>query len=181
MRAARRLGAAAVLISMSALLAACGGGSSSSNASGSTSTAPQTSSAPASSPAVASSTKAASGGGSSTSFCQVAKAEQSQEAAEEKALVGDTPQQLSQYESKAVAELTKYTATAPSSIRSDVQVVVTAVQSLFKQLKAVNNDYTKLGPTALSSLDSPALTKATKAIETYLANSCGITEPTPAS
>jgi hypothetical protein len=175
---------AAILLATAATVAACGGGSSSSSASGSSSTAPQTSSAasaPSSAPAGSASTKAASGGTSNASFCGIAKAEQSQEASEAKALTSDSPQQLEQYEEKALGELSKYASSAPASIRADVQVVVTAVETLFKQLKAVNNDYTKLSPTTLSGLNTPALTKASQAIGVYFATKCGITIPTPGS
>jgi hypothetical protein len=175
---------AAIVLATAATVAACGGGSSSSSATGSNSTAPQTSSAASSSssaPAAATSSKAASGGGASSSFCGLAKVEEAQEASVAKALTSDSPQQLEQYETNALAELSKYSSSAPAEIRSDVQVVVTAVESLFKQLKAVNNDYTKLSPTALSGLNTPALTKASQALGVYFATKCGITIPTPGS
>jgi hypothetical protein len=180
--AGSRLRAGAVLVATGAMLVACGGASSgSSKANGTSGGAPHASSVPTSS------SGSGSGGGksiSTASFCAYAKEQQQQSATEIKAFESDTPAQLEQYETNALAQLSKFASTAPTPIRSDVQLVVTQAQALVSDLKAANFDFQKLPPSDLSTLNAPKLAKASDAITTYLRTACGITVSnslTPAS
>jgi hypothetical protein len=174
-RTIRGLRVTAGLIGVGFVLAACGSSGSSSNPPASSSpvasSAAVTSAVPSS---AAPSTAAVAGANPSSSFCLYAKAQQAQEAAEEKAITSDNPQQLQAFETQALAALTKLTASAPSQVKGAVQTIVTADQALFAALKAAGYNYTKVSPGALAKFDTPALAQAAKTITAYLKTSCGI-------
>jgi hypothetical protein len=174
----RRVRVAAALGAAGFLLAACGSSSSSStpppSAAAATSPAAQTSAATSAAPSSAPVSAPAINAGSGGSFCQYARAQKAQQASEIQAFTTDTPQQLAQLETKALSELTILTASAPSQIKSAVQTVVGEDQALFQALKKANYDFTKLPPSATTSLNTPAFAKANQTISTYLRTSCGI-------
>jgi hypothetical protein len=62
---------------------------------------------------------------------------------------------------------------APSAIKPDAVVVLSAVANLFKALEAANYDYTKIDPKALAAVSSPPVTAAEAHLETYVKANCG--------
>jgi hypothetical protein len=62
---------------------------------------------------------------------------------------------------------------APSAIKPDALIVLTAVANLFKALEAANYDYTKIDPSALAAVSSPAVTTAEAHLEAYVKTNCG--------
>ena len=113
-------------------------------------------------------------GNSNSTFCIEAAAEQAQEDKASSALVGDSPADLQKYEEQAVAELSAFASKAPAQIKSAVQTLVAAYQTFFNALKAANFDYTKLDPSAVASIETPAVQAATDTVTTYLKQVCGI-------
>jgi hypothetical protein len=159
------------------LLTACGGGSttlSTPAAAGSTAIGAAAAGTSAAAGAPASSSVAL--GNSDSSFCQEALAEQAQEAKDIDAFTADTPAQLEQFEQQALNELAIFVKKAPAAIKSAVQTIADADQTLFNDLKAVNFDYTKLGPNIATSFDTPSFMAATTTVTNYLASACGITD-----
>jgi hypothetical protein len=75
---------------------------------------------------------------------------------------------------KALAEGEAALSNTPSAIRPDAMIVLTALDSLYKALTAANYDYTKIDPTAVASLDSPAFKTAEAHLEAYVKTTCGI-------
>jgi hypothetical protein len=158
---------ATILVGAGLVLAACGGGSSGGGATA----------APASSGIAPTGAATAAGSGGSvsgSSFCTLAKAEQSQEAKEVKTLQSDTPAQLGAYVQSALGELQLLASSAPSAIKSDVQTVVTADETVFQALKKANYNYQNLSPTTLESVDTPAFKRAGTAVTSYLETTCGV-------
>jgi hypothetical protein len=158
-------------------LAACGGGSSGAGAQAANSvpaqtSAPAASSAPATSPP-ATSAPPVSGGGS-TSFCGYGQAQASQLAKEEKAYTSDTPAQLEQFEQQALNEAEKFAASAPSSIKPAMETALSGDQQFLNELKAVNYDFAKLSPSALSKINTPAYMHANQTLANYFRSKCGI-------
>jgi hypothetical protein len=194
---ARRLALGAGLLATATLLAACSSSSSGTptaliNSGSSSSSGPA---GAASSPVAAASTKAASskapstkaastkssgGGGSgslgSGSFCDIAK---NQEAAQQKEIsaFSDTPASLKTIEEQDAKLLPEFLAIAPAAIKPDVQEIVTVDEQLLAALQKANFDVSKIPPSALSGFQTPALTKASNDIATYLDKTCGIKEP----
>ncbi|MDX6246043.1 MAG: hypothetical protein QOE76_3766 [Frankiales bacterium] len=62
---------------------------------------------------------------------------------------------------------------APSAIKPDAVVVLSAVANLLKALEAANYDYTKIDPKALAAVSSPPVTAAEAHLETYVKANCG--------
>jgi hypothetical protein len=117
------------------------------------------------------------GGGS---FCSVAKKVQAEQASSAAAAT-DSPDSLKALLIQANQELQAFVAIAPSAIKGDVQTLATAEKSFFTAIQAANYDVTKVSPSALTDLDTPAVTTATDHITAYLASQCGIVEPTDGS
>jgi hypothetical protein len=164
----------AVLIAAGLSLAACGSSSSGGTAAAGSSTTPSAAASDTTTPA------ASSGGGvlDAGSFCTFAKKAQSEEAKQGQAFSSDSPQQLAAYVQKSLAELQTFASAAPSAIKGDVATVVTGVNKLFDALKKANYDYTKISPSAVQSIDTPAFTQADAAVASYLKTKCGIDEGT---
>jgi hypothetical protein len=178
---ARVLQLGAVLVAVGVVLTACGSSSSGGTAAGGQSISPNVTTSPTVSSSTAvtpttGSTAAANSGGSdsSSSFCTYAREQQAQASKEAAQFQGDTPQQLAAFTQKALAELEQFTSAAPSAIKSDVQVIVVADQKVFNALKQAGYDYKNVNPDTFASIDSPALTKASKDISTYLSSTCGV-------
>jgi hypothetical protein len=177
--ACRQATTALGLLGIGVLLAGCG---SSSKAAGSAAT-PTTSgsavTATSAAPSSAAATQAAvkiSGGGS---FCDDARAEQAQEDKDVSAFTTDSPAQLQKFEETAMAELPIFAAAAPSSIKSDVNLIVSGDEAIFNGLKAAGFNYAKLDPKVTSEFETPAFTSAASAVTAYLQKSCGIAPSVP--
>ncbi|HWA67952.1 MAG TPA: hypothetical protein VG899_16430 [Mycobacteriales bacterium] len=169
-----RVGAA--LIAAGCCLAGCGASSSGGAAAGTTPAALGTTAA-ASTPTTSSGgASTTSAGTDASSFCTFARTAQAQEENDSKAFTSDDPKQLAAYAAKAVSELDEFAATAPASIKPDVQTVVAGAKKVFTLLKNAGYDYHKVDPSAFASIDTPAFTKADAAIASYLADKCGINE-----
>ena len=137
-----------------------------------------TSSAPPSTVATTAGAGAVSLGGGS--FCSVAKKVQAEQASSAAAAT-DKPDSLKALLIQANQELGEFVTIAPSAIKADVQTLATAEKTFFTAIAAANYDVTKVSPSALTDLDTPAVTTATDHITAYLTSQCGIVEPTDGS
>ncbi len=63
---------------------------------------------------------------------------------------------------------------APSAIKGDLQTIFGVSNSFFDALAAANYDFTKVDPSALAKLNTPALQAATQNVTTYVKDHCGI-------
>jgi hypothetical protein len=156
------------------LLAGCGS-SNSSAASGpsAASTAPSATSsatAPASFPTAA----AVKLGHSDSSFCEKARAEESESDSDVTAFASDSPADLEKAETKALAQLPAFVDAAPAQIKGAAKTLAAADQTLFAALKAANFDFTKINPSSIAAVETPAFTQASEQIATYLSSTCGI-------
>jgi hypothetical protein len=166
------------LLGIGVLLAGCGSSSKTAGSapvastSGPTSvTTPATTPSSAAPPAV----KIAGGG----SFCDDARSEQAQEDKDVSAFTTDNPAQLQKFEETAMAELPIFAAAAPSSIKSDVNLIVSGDEAIFNGLKAAGFSYAKLDPKVTAQFETPAFSSAASAVTDYLQKSCGIAPSAP--
>jgi hypothetical protein len=67
---------------------------------------------------------------------------------------------------------------APSAIKSDMDTLVSGLKTFINTLAAANYDPTKISPTSLESLDTPAFKTATTNIDNYMSQVCHITTTT---
>jgi hypothetical protein len=176
---ARGLRIASILLVGGIALTACGSSSSGGNTASPPNSVAPTGVAPTTAAPVGN-----SGGGSDSgsTFCKFAKAEQAQQTTEAQELTTDSPAQLGTFIQHAFSALSALAAAAPSAIKSDVQILVAADQAIFTALKNAKYNYKNVSPTTFTAVDTPAFKKATTAITTYLATSCGILPsgaPTP--
>ncbi|MEO9140346.1 MAG: hypothetical protein ABI345_14930 [Jatrophihabitans sp.] len=159
-----------------------GGGANSSTTNASTGTGSITNASTGTGAAAkATSTTSGSSGGSSVSlgggsFCAIARNQEAEQAKQASAITGSTAQ-LKALEEKDAKLLPELLAIAPNAIKPDVAVLVAADQKLVTALRKVNYDFTKLDKATLASFSTPALTKATQNVTTYLAKTCGIKAP----
>jgi hypothetical protein len=70
---------------------------------------------------------------------------------------------------------------APNAIKSDLITVFGATDKLYAALVKANYDYTKVDPTAMSDLLSPAVKTAEQHLTDYAKNTCGIDLGGPAA
>ena len=111
----------------------------------------------------------ATGGGK---FCQQVASTINQAAARAAALGGSNNMAASIKETQAVeAAVLK---AAPNAIKPDLITVFGATDKLYAALVKANYDYTKLDPTAMSALSSPAVKAAEQHLNDYAKNTCGI-------
>ncbi|MEO8888482.1 MAG: hypothetical protein ABI429_04220 [Jatrophihabitantaceae bacterium] len=114
-----------------------------------------------------------------TGFCRQATLAQQAQRKNVNAFTVDSPASLQKFEQQALGTLSGFVASAPSTIKDDVKVLVAADHRLYAALAAAHFDIRKINPDSLSELQTPAFTKATTSITAYLATSCGIsTTPT---
>jgi hypothetical protein len=173
---AHRGAAVSVLLVAGIVLAGCGGSSSLTSSAATKTSSPSSLSLSAASSAAPSSTstsKALTGNPNST-FCVEAAAEQAQEDKNTEALTGDSPADLQKFEEQSQAELKVFVSKAPSQIKSAVQTIADADNTLVNALKAVNYDITKLDSSAISGVDTPAFEAAVTTVDNYLEQVCGI-------
>ena len=98
---------------------------------------------------------------------------------------GRTPDQLkTEFEQTRKAEQDALSG-APSEIKADLQVLISASNKVFDALSAANYDFTKVDPAALSSVNTPAVQTASQHVTAYVKDHCGIdvggTAPTASS
>lgn len=84
--------------------------------------------------------------------------------------VDDAKSEMKQYQ--AIESAVKKS--APGSIKPDLAVVFSATDKLYAALAAANFDYTKLDPTILSGLNTPAVAAAEQHLSAYMKDTCGI-------
>jgi hypothetical protein len=63
---------------------------------------------------------------------------------------------------------------APGAIKPDLVTIFGATDKLYAALAAAGYDYSKIDPTAMAALETPAVTTAETNITTYMKNTCGI-------
>lgn len=63
---------------------------------------------------------------------------------------------------------------APSSLKADIGTVFGATNTFFAALAKANYDYTKVDPSALTAMSSPAVQTAEEHLNTYTKTVCGI-------
>jgi hypothetical protein len=153
--------------------AACG--SSSKGSTGSVTSAPGSSGATTSSPGGGSTTTIKLSGSSSSNFCDLARAD-------DKAFSNFNPTGLSASDLKKQFEnlgpaLQQAADKAPSAIKSDFETFVNAFKPYLKALADANYDFTKIQPSSVSGLESPAVKTASDHIEQYFTQVCHITPP----
>ncbi len=173
-------GAAAVTLVLGTLVTACGSsGSAASGASGTAGSATGSMSSPASasSPAAPSSSASAVTIDISGNFCKDARSEASHSSQLQDELTTTDPAQLKALEQTYAGVLTRFAAEAPSQIKASVEVLVNGDRTLLTALAAADYDYTKLSPTAIAPLETPAFTAAAAQVTAYLRTTCHIATP----
>jgi hypothetical protein len=63
---------------------------------------------------------------------------------------------------------------APAAIKPDVNVLMAASLSMWDALAKVNYDYSKLKPSDMAALSSPAVAAAGKRLSIYMTDTCGL-------
>jgi hypothetical protein len=144
-------------------------GSVSTSSSAAGSSAAGSSAAAAPSETATSSTVKATGGGK---FCQQVASTINSTAARAATSGGTSNVAASIKETQAVeAAVLK---SAPNAIKADLITVFGAIDKLYAALAKANYDYTKLDPTALTDLSSPAVKTAEQHLNDYVKTTCGI-------
>jgi hypothetical protein len=190
----RQRGSLATLVACALVATACGGGSSSGAAAGTSSGAAVTSAAGAAAATAAGTTTsaAASAAGKTTAattsavpaptttkvvakgggtFCKdIAKVMNDASSTGTTGSVADTKALID----KGIAETQFLAAEAPSDIKADVGVLAGAVAKLYGEVKKANYDFTKVDPSALSAMDTPAVKAAETKVDAYVKVKCGI-------
>ena len=71
-------------------------------------------------------------------------------------------------------------AQAPAAIKGDFQTVFTYFNKFYSDLASINFDFTKLTPAMEKDFtaDSAGVSSASKAIQTYVTQACGLAAPT---
>ena len=159
------------------LLAACGSSGSKAAATQPSTAATSTgsgvaSSAPSSAPSSAAA-KAVSGDSGST-FCQKARDETAAEAKNTAALTSNDPTALKKLEENAIKQLPEFVALAPSAIKSAVNVLAQADQTVFNALEKTNFDFTKLPTSVTTAFSDPKFEQAATTVANYEEKVCGI-------
>jgi hypothetical protein len=155
--------------------AACG--SSSNSSTGSVTSAPGSSSgSTSSSDSGGSTTTIKLNGSSSSDFCDLARAD-------DKAFSNVDPTGLSASDLKKQFEnlgpaLQQAADKAPSEIKGDFTTFINAFKPYLQALADANYDFTKIQPSSVSGLESPAVQAASDHIEQYFTQVCHITSPT---
>lgn len=162
------------------VLAGCGGSSKSASnigavaASKAAASAVSAGSSAGSSSAASPSSSVKLSGNSNSSFCVEATAVQAEQDKNGEELLGDTPADLQKFEEQSQAELKLFVSKAPAQIKSAVQTIATADDTLVNALKAANYDITKVDPKVTESLDTPAFESAVTTVDDYLEQVCGL-------
>jgi len=175
-----------LLALFSALIAACGGSPSASNTTSTTVAAAAGTTAPAgttasstTTTAAASTTTLAKGSASGSQFCQFAS-NVSKQSAVSAAAAASAPTSLKTDYQRLMAEEPTILAQAPAAIKGDFQTVFTYLNKFYSDLASINFDFTKLTPAMEKDFtsDSAGLSSASKAIENYVTQACGLSTST---
>ena len=89
------------------------------------------------------------------------------------------PAAIEKLEKQELSVLTVAVSTAPASIRPAMVVIANADQALYKDLKAVKFDFSKLGPSMTKDFDSAAVAKAGETVTSYITNVCHVSTASP--
>jgi hypothetical protein len=167
-----------VLVALVAVGAAACGSSSKSATSDtpttlSTSAASPTSAASSGTPTTAKTEKVS--GNSNSNFCELAR---NYTDASGKEVATETPPELKKLYSSLLPKLKQAEDIAPSQIKGDFATFVTFFKQLDSTLAAAQYNFENLSPTALQSLDTPAIEAASQHISAYMTQVCHITTPT---
>jgi hypothetical protein len=92
-----------------------------------------------------------------------------------------TPAQLKTLFEQQEELLPEFVSDAPSQIKGAVDTLATLDMSLFNALQANNFNFTNLPPSVAASLQSPAVTQASMALENYETSVCGLNTSIPSS
>jgi hypothetical protein len=150
-------------------------GSSSKSATGTSTSAPGSSGGSTSPSDSGSTTTIKLNGSGSSDFCDLARAD-------DKAFSNFDPTSVSaadlkkQFENLAPA-LQQAADKAPSEIKGDFETFVNAFKPYLQALADANYDFSKINPTSVSGLESPAVQTASDHIEQYFEQVCHITTP----
>ncbi len=115
-------------------------------------------------------------GSSSSDFCDLARAD-------DKAFSNVNPTGLSTSDLKKQFEnlgpaLQQAADKAPKEIKGDFQTFINAFKPYLQALADANYDFTKIKPSSVTGLESPAVRAASNHIEQYFTQVCHITSPT---
>jgi hypothetical protein len=169
---AKSMLAVAVFVAIGAT--ACG--SSSKSSTGSVTSAPGSSTASSGPSGGGTTTTIKLKGSSSSDFCNLARAD-------DKAFSGANLSSLNSTDLKKDFEnlgpaLQHAADVAPDAIKGDFHVFINAFVPYLKALADANYDFTKVKPTSVSGLESPAVQAASDHIQQYFTQVCHITSPT---
>jgi hypothetical protein len=114
----------------------------------------------------------ASGGGD---FCKAVAASINKQTT----AAGGTNEEIAARIATARGEELQAAQLAPASIKADVTTLFAATDAVWAALAKVNYDYSKLKPTDMSALSSPAVVAAEARLTAYMTGTCGITAPAP--
>jgi hypothetical protein len=177
MNARSRTSAPAVLVLV--IVAALYGCSSSSKSATATGASAATSPAAGAGGATASTVKATGGG----AFCAKVASSINNGVSRASALAqsGSGPDALKALYAQTRQEEQDAANSAPSAIKGDLQTIFGVSNSFFDALAAANYDFTKVDPSALAKLNTPALQAATRNVTAYVKEHCGIDLGIPAT
>jgi hypothetical protein len=166
-RLARQIGGIAGMSAFAVMVTACGGGSAK-VASAAVSPGSSQVAAAASPGDVSAAPVHATGGGT---FCrEIAASMNSEQANATSASGSDIKKQLDAARASGHHALS----IAPSAIKPDVALLVTASDSMYDALAKVGDDYSKLTPADMTAFSSPAVMAAEQHLTAYLKGTCGI-------
>lgn len=118
-------------------------------------------------------------GNSSSSFCTFAREVSSQQDKNISVFTSGNPAAIERLEKQELSVLSVAVSAAPVSIRPAMVLIANADQTLYKELKKVNFDFSKLGPSFAKSFDSTAVSKAGDMVTSYITNVCHISTASP--
>jgi ribosomal protein L30E len=75
---------------------------------------------------------------------------------------------------KGLAEAAILAAEAPNEIKSDVAVLAAQVAALYSAVQKANYDFTKVDPSTLTAMNTPAVKAAEAKVDAYVKVKCGI-------
>ena len=112
-------------------------------------------------------------GDSGSNFCDLARSYVSK-ALDSSNIATGTPESLKQAYKDIGSELDQAKAVAPNELKADFDTFSTAIKQLADALAAANYDITKVAPSSLASLDTPALKAASDHVEQYVEQVCHV-------
>ena len=113
-------------------------------------------------------------GNSSSSFCTFAREVSAQQNKNVSVFTSGNPAAIERLEKQELSVLNVAVSTSPASIRPSMVIIANADQALYKDLKAVKFDFSKLGPSVTKEFDSAAVAKAGEMVTNYITNVCHV-------